>query len=71
MSESLHVAAPSAAQAPIAPEDQVRADLYALLGTLYAGGPGQSLLRAIAVAPGLGVPAFIDRAGSKALKLAT
>jgi TorA maturation chaperone TorD len=71
MSEALHAAAATGAHAAITPEDQVRADLYALLGTLYARGPGQSLLRAIAVAPGLGVSGFIDRTGDPALELAT
>jgi TorA maturation chaperone TorD len=71
MSEALRATGGSAVHPAIAPEDQVRADLYALLGTLYAGGPNQPLLRAIALAPGLGVPAFIDRTSSKALQLAT
>jgi TorA maturation chaperone TorD len=70
MSEARRAAAPGVASSPLAPEDQVRADLYALLGTLYAGGPDRSLLRAIAQAPALGLPAFIDRTGSPALELA-
>jgi len=34
----------------LGPEDQARADFYALLGRLYAGAPDATLLRAIAVA---------------------
>ena len=53
------------------PEDQARADFYALLAALYAGGPDGALLRAIARAPALGVPAFIDRDATKAMELAS
>lgn len=53
------------------PEDQARADFYALLAALYAGGPDGALLQAIARAPALGVPAFIDRDAAKAMELAS
>lgn len=52
------------------PEDQARADFYALLAALYAAGPGRELLQAIADAPALGMPMFADRESSKALELA-
>ncbi|MCC6535401.1 MAG: molecular chaperone TorD family protein [Burkholderiales bacterium] len=51
------------------PEDQTRADFYALLARLYADGPDRGLLQAIAAAAPLGPPMFLDRAGSKALRL--
>ena len=38
---------------PLLPEDQARADFYALLGRLYASGPDAALLAAIDVAPPL------------------
>ena len=38
---------------PLLPEDQARADFYALLGRLYASGPDAALLAAIGVAPPL------------------
>ena len=38
---------------PLPPEDQARADFYALLGRLYAIGPDAALLAAIGVAPPL------------------
>jgi TorA maturation chaperone TorD len=56
---------------PLHPEDQARADFYALLAALYAGGPDGALLQAIAQAPALGAPAFIDRDASKAMELAS
>jgi TorA maturation chaperone TorD len=43
----------TAAPPPLAPEDQARADLYALLALLYADAPDAALLRAIAAAPSL------------------
>jgi len=45
------------------PEDQARADFYALLARLYADAPDAALLRAIATAPSLGVVVHIDGAG--------
>jgi TorA maturation chaperone TorD len=38
---------------PLPPEDQARADFYALLARLYAEGPDEALLAAIAAAPRL------------------
>jgi TorA maturation chaperone TorD len=52
------------------PEDQTRADFYALLAALYAGGPDHALLQAIAKAPALGMPMFVDRESSRALDMA-
>ena len=51
------------------PEDQTRADLYALLARLYADAPDRGLLQAIATAAPLGIPMFLDKADSKALGL--
>ena len=51
------------------PEDQARADFYALLARLYAGPPDAALLRAIAAAPPLGAVAHIDDAGDAAAGL--
>jgi TorA maturation chaperone TorD len=45
----------SVAQAVLEPEDQARADFYALLARLYAAAPDAALLRAIAGAGGLTV----------------
>jgi TorA maturation chaperone TorD len=56
---------------PLPPEDQARADFYALLAALFAGGPDAQLLAAIARAPELGVPDFVDRDASAAALLAT
>ena len=42
------------------PEDQARANFYALLARLYASGPDPTLLQAIAAAPALGGPASVD-----------
>jgi TorA maturation chaperone TorD len=64
-------ARPEQALPTLPPEDQARADFYALLAVLYAGGPDGALLQALAQAPGLGVPAFIDREASKAMALAS
>jgi len=55
---------------PLPAEDQARADFYALLAALYAGGPGPGLLQAIARAAPLGLPTFVDRNESKAMALA-
>jgi TorA maturation chaperone TorD len=44
------------------PEDQARADFYALLARLYAEAPDAALLRAIAAAPPLGVVAHSEDA---------
>jgi TorA maturation chaperone TorD len=55
---------------PLSPEDQARADFYALLAALYASGPERGLLASIARAPGLGMPAFIDRGPARSLELA-
>lgn len=51
---------------PLAPEDRARADLYALLARLYAAGPDQALLDAIAHAPAMGLPTLIEAPESKA-----
>ena len=61
----------AAASDDLLPEDATRADFYALLAALYAGGPGRGLLHAIEHAPALGVPTFIDRDASKVLDLAS
>lgn len=70
MSEAAHAPDTAAVSDPLPPEDQARADFYALLGALYAGGPDAALLRAIATAPALGMPMFIDRDAAKAMELA-
>jgi TorA maturation chaperone TorD len=54
---------------PLLPEDQTRADFYALLARLYADGPDWGLLQALAAAAPLGPPIFLDRADSKAFRL--
>ena len=46
---------PAPVRAPIAAEDQTRADFYALLARLYAAGPDAALLNAIAAADPLEV----------------
>lgn len=51
--------APVALLRPIAPEDQARADFYALLSRLYAAAPDAALLRAIASAGPLSIA--VDR----------
>lgn len=54
---------PSAGLAhPLAPEEQARADFYALLARLYADAPDAALLRAIAAAPPLGIDRPVDAA---------
>lgn len=53
----------------LTPEDQARADFYALLARLYASAPDLPLLQAIAAAPALDGPAFIDPLDSKAAQL--
>ncbi len=45
---------------PLHPEDQGRADLYALLARLYAGPPDRALLDALAHAPAMGLPTLTD-----------
>jgi TorA maturation chaperone TorD len=65
-------AADSAAIAPhhrLEPEDQARADFYALLARLYAEAPDAALLRAIAAAPPLGVAAHNEGADVAAASL--
>jgi TorA maturation chaperone TorD len=47
---------------PLPPEEQARADFYALLARLYADAPDAALLRAIAEAPPLGVDTRPDAA---------
>jgi TorA maturation chaperone TorD len=51
------------------PEDQARADFYALLARLYAEAPDAALLRAIAGAPPLGVAAHSEKADESAASL--
>jgi TorA maturation chaperone TorD len=51
----------AAAAQPLAPEDEARANFYALLARLYAEAPDASLLAAIAAAAPLGDPAEGDR----------
>ena len=51
------------------PEDQARADFYALLARLYAEAPDAALLRAIASAPPLGVVAHTDSVDESAASL--
>ena len=51
------------------PEDQARADFYALLARLYAEAPDAALLRAIAGAPPLGVAAHSEKANESAASL--
>jgi TorA maturation chaperone TorD len=52
------------------PEDQARADFYALLARLYADAPDAPLLRAIAAAPGLDEPTDGGGGGTDALPAA-
>jgi len=51
------VAPSSIGPSQIAPEDEARANFYALLARLYAGAPDAALLQAIASAPDLAVEA--------------
>ena len=53
---------------PLAPEDQARADFYALLARLFADAPDAALLAAIAHAPPLGVDAGTDAADDAATR---
>jgi len=59
----------SAVTTPLVPEDQARADFYALLARLYAAPPDRALLDAIAHAPPLAVPTFIDETGESGRRL--
>jgi TorA maturation chaperone TorD len=52
------------------PEDQARADFYALLARLYAAGPDAALLAAIAAAPPLDAAAVASDDGGSASQLA-
>lgn len=54
---------------PLAPEEQARADFYALLARLYADAPDAALLAAIASAPALGLSTLIDTAESRGARL--
>jgi TorA maturation chaperone TorD len=54
---------------PLAPEEQARANFYALLARLYADAPDAALLHAIAAAPSLGVVTLMDQGESKAAGL--
>ncbi|MEP7181217.1 MAG: molecular chaperone TorD family protein [Betaproteobacteria bacterium] len=54
----------------IEPEDQARADFYALLARLFAAAPDAALLAAIAGAAPLAVATRIDEAGDAAVGLA-
>jgi TorA maturation chaperone TorD len=70
MSESVSISGDrQALLPPLLPEDQTRADFYALLARLFAEGPDRGLLQAIAAAAPLAPPMFLDRAESKALRL--
>jgi len=70
MSETVHISGQrQALPHPLLPEDQTRADFYALLARLYADGPDSALLQAIAMAAPLGPPMFLDRVDSKAFRL--
>ena len=72
MSETVHISDQrQALPHPLLPEDQTRADFYALLARLYADGPDSALLQAIAMAAPLGPPMFLDRGDSKAFRLGT
>ncbi|MGH8665774.1 MAG: TorD/DmsD family molecular chaperone [Burkholderiales bacterium] len=71
MSDAVSAAGESRTLPPnLLPEDQARADFYALLAALYASGPDRGLLASIARAPDLGLPTFIDRGPAKSLELA-
>ena len=52
---------------PLAPEDQARADFYALLARLYADPPDAALLAAIARAAPLGDEANDGAVGQRAV----
>ena len=63
----MHIAAVSSRTA-LSPEDQARADFYALLARLYSDAPDAALLAAIAEAPPLEVaPLANDEARSPGL----
>lgn len=68
MSDVQH-SAPVTIAHPLMPEDQARADLYALLARLYAGAPDAALLKAIAAAPSLGTSTLVDEAGESGSRL--
>ena len=55
---------------PLPPEDQARADFYALLARLYAAAPDPDLLAAIASAPPLATATHTSEAGDVAVALA-
>lgn len=55
MSEVPVTGAVAGLPAPLAPEDQARADLYALLSRLFAAPPDAGLLAALAAAPAMGM----------------
>ena len=61
----------AAAGHPLVPEDQGRAEMYALLARLYADTPDAALLRAIASAPPMGVPTLLDNLEGPVADLAT
>lgn len=63
---SARQADPTGLAHPLTPEDRARADLYALLARLYAAGPDQTLLEAIAHAPAMGLPMLVETPESKA-----
>ena len=52
------------------PEEQARADFYALLSRLFSGPPDAELLRAIADAPPLSPHASVDEADESVMNLA-
>ena len=54
---------------PLMPEDQARADFYALLARLFAAAPDRGLLVAIAEAPSMGVATLLDEAGEPGARL--
>jgi len=55
---------------PLEPEDQARAEFYALLAHLFTGAPDAGLLAAIAHAPPLVPPTHTDDAGTEPANIA-
>ncbi|MDQ6621572.1 MAG: molecular chaperone TorD family protein [Pseudomonadota bacterium] len=60
MSDTAQAGAGTAVPFPIAPEDQARANFYALLSRLYAGAPDGPLLKALAGASALATSTVLD-----------
>jgi TorA maturation chaperone TorD len=60
MSEVTSPAVAVAVRQPLPPEEEARADFYALLARLFGDPPDQALLQAIAAAPPLGMATLVE-----------